>query len=41
MTKYICGVDNFTKTQFNLADMNADKAADIFDLVRLRKELLK
>ena len=41
MTKYICGVDNFTKAQFNLADMNADKAADIFDLVRLRKELLK
>jgi hypothetical protein len=41
MSKYLRGVEDFTKAQFTLADMNGDKSADIFDLVCLRKELLK
>lgn len=41
MSKYLLGAADFTKAQFGLADMNGDKAADIFDLVCLRKKLLK
>ena len=37
----LLGATDFTKAQFGLADMNGDKAADIFDLVCLRKKLLK
>lgn len=41
MCKYLRGAESFSQMQFMLADMNEDGAADIFDLVLLRKELLK
>ena len=41
MSKYLLGREDFTKKQYELADMNEDGAADIFDMVSLRKELLK
>lgn len=41
MSKYLRGAENITKAQFRLADLNEDEEADIFDLVRLRKVLLK
>ncbi|MCR4795774.1 MAG: CotH kinase family protein [Ruminococcus sp.] len=41
MSKYLHGTGSLTKAQSKLADMNGDKSADVFDLVALRKELLK
>lgn len=41
MSKYLSGAESISRMQFILADMNEDGSADIFDLVCLRRELLK
>ena len=41
MSKYLHGKEQFSRMQFMIADINEDGNADIFDLVLLRKELLK
>ncbi len=41
LSRYLLGYDSITKMQFILADMNEDQSADVFDLICLRKELLK
>jgi hypothetical protein len=41
MSKYLHGTESFSKMQFLLADMNQDDTVDVFDLLCLRRELLK
>ena len=41
MNKYLHGQNKLTKAQFKLADINNDKAGDVFDLILLRKKLIK
>ena len=40
MSKYLHGTGELTEAQVGLADMNSDKAVDVFDLVELRRKLL-
>jgi hypothetical protein len=40
MSKYLHGTEELTEAQAGLADMNSDKAVDVFDLVELRRKLL-
>ncbi|MBP5378210.1 MAG: CotH kinase family protein [Ruminococcus sp.] len=41
MCKYLHGKGEFNRMQFMLADMNGDNSADIYDLILLRREVLK
>ena len=41
MSRYISGTESFSRAQFGLADMNEDENSDIFDLVCLRRELIR
>lgn len=41
MSRYIRGMESINRMQFIIADMNEDQSADVFDLVLLRKELLR
>ncbi len=41
MSRYLHGRESFTQAQFKLADINKDKSGDVFDLVLLRKKILK
>ncbi|MBR0511151.1 MAG: CotH kinase family protein [Ruminococcus sp.] len=40
LSRYLSGKDSFTRMQFILADLNEDGAADLFDLIRLRKVII-
>ena len=41
MQKYLLGAENFNKKQFAAADLNNDGNADIYDMIRLRKMIIK
>ena len=41
VSRYLHGTGNFSKQQYELADMDSDKSVGVFDLVCLRKKLLQ
>ena len=40
MNRYLAGNYVFTEERFKAADLNGDRKADVFDLIRFRKALL-
>ena len=41
LQKYLLGTEKLTRKQFEIGDMNKDEAVDAFDMVLLRKEVIK
>lgn len=41
LQKYLIGSKTFNASQYNIADMNSDGSVDVFDMISMRKILLK